>query len=354
MDSEKRHPAPLGFDWGSLHLFLLVLCAVVLCVWIVWPFQPALTGAIVLAVVMRRPVRWLHGRIGSPALAAAVALLVFFAIVVTPTLIVAYNVGQHVLDMSRALEAGSLENEVHQILDQHPGIMALARRLAENADPGQALAKAAGAAATQLAVLLGLSFSALLQIIVMLFVLFFLFRDADEGPRLLRSLLALDSGEAEYLLRRATRATEALVLGRFVTAAVQGVAAGLAFLALGVGGAELLGFLSMIFALIPVAGAGVVWIPVTIFLAITHHWIKAIILLTVGSLIISTLDNVLYPILVGSRLRLHTVPVFLAMIGGVWLFGVSGLLLGPIIFNLTVSLLAIWRSRNRGEPLPPD
>jgi predicted PurR-regulated permease PerM len=75
-------------------------------------------------------------------------------------------------------------------------------------------------------------------------------------------------------------------------------------------------------------------------------------LLAVGSLVISTIDNVLYPILVGSRLRLHTVPIFISMLGGVWLFGVVGLVLGPIAFSVTASLILIWRGRTRGEPLP--
>ncbi|MDE3186763.1 MAG: AI-2E family transporter, partial [Acidobacteriota bacterium] len=62
--------------------------------------------------------------------------------------------------------------------------------------------------------------------------------------------------------------------------------------------------------------------------------------------------NFLYPIFVGTHLRLHTVPIFLAMLGGVWLFGVTGLVLGPIAFNCAAVLALIWRHRVRGQPLP--
>ena len=354
MESESSQTSRAAFGWSTLTLFLLLLSALAVCGWILWPFLPALTGAVVLAVVARRPLLWLRRHVGRPTLAAALALIAIILIIVTPALFVAYSAGQHVLDVSRALQAGSPEHQVSRFFEQHPQSAALLRRLVENFDPGQAFERVVAAAASNLAIFLGHSISALLQIAVMLFVLFFLFRDADEALRLARALLPLRGDEIEYLLQRSTRAIQALVLGRFAIAAIQGAVAGLVFLSLGIEGAELLGFLTMLVALVPAVGAYAVWMPVAIYLLILHHWIKAMILLAVGSLLISTLDNILYPVLVGSHLRLHTVPVFLAMIGGVWLFGVSGLLLGPVLFNLTASLLAIWHARARGEPLPLD
>jgi predicted PurR-regulated permease PerM len=83
-----------------------------------------------------------------------------------------------------------------------------------------------------------------------------------------------------------------------------------------------------------------------------HQWIQAVILLVVGSLIISTLDNFLYPILVGTRMQMHTVAIFLSMLGGVALFGVIGLILGPIAFAVTESLIFILRRRTVGGTLP--
>ena len=354
MESEHWQRARTSIDWSSLNLFLLLVSGLAVCAWVLWPFLPAITGAIVLAVVTRTPVVWLHRRIRRPIAAAALALIAIVLIIVTPTLLVAYSVGQHVLDISRALQAGSPEHEVTRFLEQHQELAGWLRRIAENYDPGQAFDRAVSAAARNLAVFLGRSVTALLQIVVMLFLLFFLFRDGDEALRMARRMLPLQEGETEYLLHRVTRATRALVLGRFAIAALQGTVAGLIFFVLGIGGAELLGCLTVLLALVPAVGAYVVWMPVAIYLLIIHHWIRAIILMAFGALVISTLDNVLYPILVGSHLRLHTVPIFLAMIGGVWLFGVSGLLLGPILFNLTASLLVIWRSRIRGEPLPLD
>jgi predicted PurR-regulated permease PerM len=95
-------------------------------------------------------------------------------------------------------------------------------------------------------------------------------------------------------------------------------------------------------------------VSVSIFLALTHHWIQATILVSIGALIISTLDNFLYPILVGAQLGLHTITILLSILGGIWLLEISGLVLGPVAFTLAESLLAIWRQRSASIAQPME
>ncbi|MFP5211404.1 MAG: AI-2E family transporter [Acidobacteriota bacterium] len=354
MAADGPQPVNVKLDWGGFTLFLITICAVLLCTVIVWPFLPGITGAVVLAVVTRHPYDWLRARLRKPALTAAVAVVLVVLSIVTPAMFVAHGVGHHVLEAVRSLQSGTAEQQFRQFLDEHQRIGEFVRFAAGNVDSGQALQKSAGAVAGKLAGILGRSITALAQIIVMLFVLFFLYRDRGEGLRLIRFLLPLEEEETDYLLNRVQTAVQALVLGRFAVAGIQGVVAGIVFGFLGMGGATVLGMTTTLFALVPAVGAYVVWLPVAIYLALLHHWIRAVVLVAIGSTIISTLDNILYPILVGSRLRLHTVPIFLAMIGGVVFFGVSGLILGPVAFNVSASLVHVWRSRTRGEPLPSD
>jgi predicted PurR-regulated permease PerM len=118
---------------------------------------------------------------------------------------------------------------------------------------------------------------------------------------------------------------------------------------LGVHAAAVLALLTTVLGLIPPFGPYVVWFPVALWLGVTGHWIKMAILLGAGILIISSLDNFLYPILVGAHLRQHTAFVFLSILGGIWLFGISGVVIGPLIFSASGALLAIWRARVGGE-----
>jgi predicted PurR-regulated permease PerM len=98
----------------------------------------------------------------------------------------------------------------------------------------------------------------------------------------------------------------------------------------------------------PVLGAFIVWIPAAIFLALDGSWGKALILTAWGAVVVGVVDNILYPILVKGRLRLHTIPAFISIVGGLVLFGASGLLLGPLVFTVTMYFLEIWRVPIRG------
>jgi predicted PurR-regulated permease PerM len=108
------------------------------------------------------------------------------------------------------------------------------------------------------------------------------------------------------------------------------------------------GAVMALLSVVPVFGAFIVWIPAAIFLAATGSVGKALILTVWGTVVVGLIDNLLYPMLVGDRLRLHTAAVFVAIVGGLALFGASGLVLGPVILAVTQALIDIWRRRTRG------
>jgi predicted PurR-regulated permease PerM len=102
--------------------------------------------------------------------------------------------------------------------------------------------------------------------------------------------------------------------------------------------------------MIPAFGSFLVWGPVAIYLGLTGHWGKAALLAIWGGLIVSTIDNILYPILVGSHLRAHTATILLAVLGGIALFGPVGIVLGPVLFTIAATLLDIWHTRTSTNP----
>jgi predicted PurR-regulated permease PerM len=142
---------------------------------------------------------------------------------------------------------------------------------------------------------------------------------------------------------------QATLYGTVVVAAVQGALGGLIFWWLGLPAPALWGLVTGLLAIVPVLGAFVVWVPTAIFLALDGNWGKALILVAWGAVVVGGIDNLLYPMLVGRRLRLHTIPAFISIVGGLILFGPSGLLLGPLAVTTTVFFLEIWRIRARGS-----
>jgi predicted PurR-regulated permease PerM len=129
------------------------------------------------------------------------------------------------------------------------------------------------------------------------------------------------------LLRRIADTVHATLFDTVAVAIVQRALGGLMFWLLGWSTPLLRGIVMGLLAIIPVLGAFVIWIPAAIYLALDGNCDKALILTGWGVVIVGGIDNSLYPILVGNRLRLHTVPAFVAIVGGLFLFGPAGLLL---------------------------
>ena len=149
----------------------------------------------------------------------------------------------------------------------------------------------------------------------------------------------------DRMFTRVADTVHATIYGTLIVAAVQGTLGGLMFWWLGLPAPVLWGLVMGVLAVVPVLGAFIVWIPAALFLALDGSWGKALILCLWGGVVVGGIDNVLYPILVGNRLKLHTIPAFIAIVGGLIVFGPSGIILGPVILTVTVVLLEIWRSR---------
>jgi predicted PurR-regulated permease PerM len=99
--------------------------------------------------------------------------------------------------------------------------------------------------------------------------------------------------------------------------------------------------------MIPVAGSFLVWLPLSIYLMVTGHWTKAIVLILWGALIISTVDNLLRPKLVGTQTKLHELFVFFSVLGGISVFGLLGIVLGPVVLAITLGLLQTFQLRTK-------
>jgi predicted PurR-regulated permease PerM len=119
----------------------------------------------------------------------------------------------------------------------------------------------------------------------------------------------------------------------------------LVFWWLGLPGPLLWGAVMAILSVLPVLGAAIVWLPVAAFLALQGNWTDALILAGFGSVVIGLVDNLVYPLIVKDRIRLHAVPVFVSIIGGLVVFGLSGVVLGPLLLALTDTLVGQWRRR---------
>ena len=342
-----------GIPWKQITLFLLTLGVLILCALLLRPFFSAIVGAIVLAVVTQRPYDWLASKIKNRSLCAAVALILIVLAVIIPTFFLAQKLGQQALNTVNAFRNGAHQEKITSYIANRPALASRIEAFTASIDINNAARSTAAYLGGNLAGLLGNSVRIITQLVVMLFLLFFLLRDRALALASLRSLLPLHERETTDLLDRVGNTILATALGRLTIAAVQGVLAGLAFWVLGVPGVILWAFTLTVCAMIPAFGSFLVWGPVAIYLGLTGHWGKAALLGLWGAVIVSTIDNILYPTLVGSHLRAHTATVLLSVLGGIAVFGPVGIVLGPVLFTLATTLLDIWHARTARQPSPP-
>jgi predicted PurR-regulated permease PerM len=173
---------------------------------------------------------------------------------------------------------------------------------------------------------------------VSMFVLFFLLRDGARMLITVRGLIPMSEADKRRLFTHLESVIQAVIYGSGLTALVQGALLGIGFALLGLPAPVVFGVLGAILALLPVVGTPLIWGPAVVMLATQDRWVAATILLVWG-ILVSTVDNVLRPILVSGRARIGALTVFLGVIGGVAAFGTVGLFLGPVVLSLCLALV---------------
>jgi predicted PurR-regulated permease PerM len=169
--------------------------------------------------------------------------------------------------------------------------------------------------------------------------MFFLLRDGERIGRTLLNTMPVERAIAERLAERFLGIVRATIKGSGVVGVVQGVLAGICYAIVGLESALLFGVLTTIFALVPVVGAGAVYIPVGLWLLLTGALGQGVFVLVVGVVVISTVDNLLRPILVGRDTGIPDWIILVTTLGGISLLGFSGIVLGPLVAGL---FLASW------------
>jgi predicted PurR-regulated permease PerM len=200
------------------------------------------------------------------------------------------------------------------------------------------------------------AFGILGSVTLMLFILFFYFRDGDRLAERGVRLVPLESGRKARLVRHVQEVTRAVVFGTIVTAIVQGALIGVAFWITGLPSPVVFGVLGMVASFIPFVGTGLVIAPAVVVLFVQGTAWKWLFMLVWGFLAVGASDNFLRPALVSGRAEVGTLTAFFGVVGGLAAFGLIGLFLGPVLLALVMALLQFAEEQGRGvatAPAPP-
>lgn len=352
--NEREHSpavAPVESDWGSRgHIQALVLIAatvlgIYVCYQLALPFLATLVWALALAVLLTPFQRWLEAKLKRPNLAAAISVLVGSLVVAVPATFVGQRLVQEAAKGTEFIKTKVESGEWRRAIGAQPRLAPLADWVERKVDlPGTVKTLSTWLTTTAGAIVMG-SVVQVIGFCLTFYLLFFFLRDRGAALQSLRSLSPLSEPEMDRLFGRVADTIYATVYGTLAVSAVQGLLGGLMFWWLGLPTPLLWGVVMGLLAIVPVVGAFVVWIPAALFLLLEGNWGEALVLTLWGVLVVGTVDNLLRPVLVGNRLKLHTVLAFMSVVGGLMLFGASGLILGPVALTITTVLLQSWRNR---------
>ncbi len=307
------------------------------------PFLSALISAIALAVVFTPLQRWLEIRVKQAGFAACITVTFAAILLVTPTLFVGERILSEASSATRVISASVRSGAWRRIIANHPQFATAAAWIEQQINLPRTAENAVLSFTNIVTTLVQGSGAQLVGFLVTFYFLFYFLRDRRLVLAAVEALSPLRKFEMSVLTQRVADTIRATVYGTIAVAMVQGCLGGLMFWWLGLPIPILWGIVMGLLAIIPVLGAFIIWIPAAVFLWLTGHPGNALILILWGTIVVGGIDNLIYPIFVGNRLKMHTVPTFISLVGGLIVFGAPGLILGPVVLTVTLYLIEYWR-----------
>lgn len=330
---------------------IAVLAAIGIALYLCWlmlqPFITVLAWAAVLVIVFYPVHKRIAQKIKRRGLCAMVSTILVILIFVLPLVFLTMAVTN---ELARAVSA--LPVQIDQLMNPAGSagrVSAWMRdRLGIDASGTQAFLlqqlKTYGSAILGRSLgIVGNVLSTIVKAFFVIITMYYLFRDGDQIVKALPGAMPFGMDQSEALLRRTSQVISASVYGVVTIALLQGVLGGLAFWVLGVPSTILWAVVLAFVCMIPLAGSFFVWLPAAIYLMMTGHITKGILLILWGALVISTVDNVLRPKLMKDQTKLHELFVFFSVLGGMSMFGLLGIVLGPVVLAITLGLLESFK-----------
>jgi predicted PurR-regulated permease PerM len=318
------------------------------------PFLAALGWAAIL-VIFFYPMHERLARKSFPRRAAVISTLAVTVLLIVPVILITTLFVREALSISRGMQ--------HSIVEQHAPIVAKKWAWIAQHVPGldpnanvmdmveQGVQKEAGYLAERLGTILRNIAEFIFDLFVMIFAMFYFFRDGDQIIRGVRSILPFDAEHRDTMMTQARDLISASVTTSLIIAAIQGILGGLGFAIVKLPTPLFWGVAMAFFSLVPVVGSGLIFVPASLWLGFTGHWGRAILLLAICAGVSTVVDNVLRPLLLGGRTELSGLVIFISVVGGVGLFGMLGLVLGPILVATAAGVLAVYMERPESPPI---
>ncbi len=350
-------------DFARYFFLIAVVVIIGLFFWVISPFLNVLIYASLIAVFFNPLNQWLLKKFkGHAGLSAIFSTLAVMLVVLAPLSLLSLFVVQQAVDAYNILDEKLMDIDFSHLewsgaFSDLPVIGDWWNRFSERYGFDEvlegrfdvlAVVQDFGQSVTSFIVsqggVIAKSFgNFVISIFIFLLTTFFFFRDGDTITSFLKGMSPLPKKYEDQIQNKLRDTTYAIVLGNFATAFVQGAVAALGFAIAGVDNVIFWGTIMAFTSLIPYLGASLVWFPMALIFLFQGQFGWGIFLLLWGGGVVSVVDNVIRPIFIGNRTNMHPLATFLAVLGGIFVFGIKGIIFGPLILSLTVTIIHIYQ-----------
>jgi predicted PurR-regulated permease PerM len=354
-------------DFARYFFILAIVAVLALFFWIISPFFNVLIYASLIAVIFYPMYKWFLKKFKKHAgLSAFVTTVLVVFIVLTPLSLFGFFLVQQAVDAYNLLDTKLMQMDFSAVqwtgaFSDVPLLGDLWQKLSVRYGFGDlfegqldvlGVIQDFGSNVTNFIVAQGATIAkSVANLIVSFFILllttFFLFRDGEVIAHFLKNMSPLPTKYENEIENKLKDTTYAIVMGNFATAFMQGAVAAIGFAIAGIDNVIFWGSVMAFTSLIPYIGASIVWFPLGIGLLLQGEMVWGIFILAWGVGLVSLVDNIVRPIFIGNRTKMHPLPTFLAVLGGIFVFGLKGIIFGPLILSLTVTIIHIYQLEYR-------
>ena len=357
---DKPETSKKRVEWGFM-IALLTIVSLAFAI-LIEPFFGAIVWGVIVAVLFRPVYERLLGYFpGRANLSAVITLVLIVLLVVVPAILLGMALVQEAASLYTRIENGDIDfGAVFETVEKSLPHWLQAQLAAYGYDDigsiraeiEQYISAILEFLLTQLLSVGQGAFQFLLGLGVMLYLTFFLLRDGRALTERIGEMIPLDEAKREILMERFLVVIRATIKGSLVIAVIQGSLGGIVFWALDIRGALLWAVLMGVLSLIPAIGTGFVWIPVALYLLVTGDIWQGVVLILCGVFVISMVDNVVRPILVGRDTRMPDYVVLISTLGGLQLIGINGIIIGPLVAALFIAIWSIFSEMHQVHRKP--
>ena len=334
----------MDFDEKGVKKFSMLFIVIVmgiLALMIVRPVVTTLLGALILAYLFGPLYRWLLPRIRNRSISAALVLVALVLIIVIPTWFLIPIVVQQVFEIHKFSQSLDIQTVLSALFPTSSEQFVIQASVAINGFVAQISSASLN---TLVGVFLDVPTIGL-HLFILCFIFFFAIRDADQLAAFVKDLSPFSQSKEKLLVNHFRDITDSVIYGQIIIGFVQGALAGLGFLLFGIKNALVLTILATFLSILPIVGPFLVWIPITIYLFASGSGGFALAYLLYNLLFVSTVDNILRSYLISRKTRVSAAVIFVGMMGGVFVLGVMGLILGPLILSYFLIFLKSYKEK---------